>query len=404
MVTFHPVLNPEGRTLNPRIGDAGRLLQAGVAAGLLLLLCLAPARAATPLYEEDPYDQVVLDAANHHAVLKVKPLNLPDRQLPVRHKPDEKLVVHLLDKPDAAYEVAWRSIAKIEVFEQLVLDKAGALVADGKFDEAYDYFKFLEQNRPNTPGLGKAMEEYLYEEAKQSHREQHYDETLALLKELHRRNPQRPGLDKALGVTTDKLIDRYATAKDYAAARALLRGLAAEYPDHPVVAQWEQRLKEQAAGLLAKTQAAADAGRLPEAAALSRDLVRVMADPGYRDASAIVPVVLLGFVAWASVNVFEIGALLRKKTWLRTLSSLAAAGAAMIAYAILIPRWGAMGAAWATVIGFAVMSSTSYVFSRRARRIPYDLRRAGKLMALGATVYGASALVPGIGLDRKSVV
>jgi len=134
-------------------------------------------------------------------------------------------------------------------------------------------------------------------------------------------------------------------------------------------------------------------------AALSRDVVRVMADPGYRDASAIVPVVLLGFVAWASVNVFEIGALLRKKTWLRTLSSLAAAGAAMIAYAILIPRWGAMGAAWATVIGFAVMSGTSYVFSRVARRIPYDLRRAGKLMALGVIVYGASALVPGVGLS-----
>jgi MarR-like DNA-binding transcriptional regulator SgrR of sgrS sRNA len=284
VVTFYPVLNPEGRTLNPQIGDRSRLLQVCATAALVVLFCLAPARAATPLYEEEPYDQVVLDAANNHAVLKVKPLDPPNRQLPVRHKPDEKLVVHLLDKPDAAYEVAWRSIAKIEPFEQLLLDKAGALVADGKFDEAYDYFKFLEQNRPNAPGLGKSMEEYLYEEAKQSHRVQRYDEALALLKELHRRNPQRPGLDKALGVTTDKLIDQYATAKDYAAARALLRGLAAEYADHPVVAQWEQRLKEQAAGLLAKAQAAADAGRLPEAAALSRDLTELWPQlPGARE-------------------------------------------------------------------------------------------------------------------------
>jgi len=297
-----------GRTdflIRPVFGDGLGNPSYTVVALVLAVWFIAPARAATPLYEEEPYDQVVLDAANNHAVLKVKPLNLPNPPLPVRHRPDEKLVVHLLDKPAAAYEVAWHSIARIEPFEQLLLDKAGALVADGKFDEAYDYFKFLEQNRPNAPGLSKAMEEYLYEEAKQSQRVQHYDEALALLKELHRRNPQRPGLDKALGMTTDKLIERYAAAKDYAAARALLRGLATEYPDHPVAAQWEQRLKEQAAGLLAKAQAAADAGRLPEAAALSRDLTELWPQlPGARELALAIhrryPRVVVGVATSAS--------------------------------------------------------------------------------------------------------
>ena len=35
-----------------------------------------------------------------------------------------------------------------------------------KYDEAYDYFAYLERNKSFTPGLGKAMEDYLYEEAK----------------------------------------------------------------------------------------------------------------------------------------------------------------------------------------------------------------------------------------------
>jgi O-antigen/teichoic acid export membrane protein len=134
-------------------------------------------------------------------------------------------------------------------------------------------------------------------------------------------------------------------------------------------------------------------------AALSRDVVGVMADAGYRGASAVVPVVLLGFVAWASVNVFEIGALLSKRTWLRTLSNSVAAVAAIVAYAILIPRFGAMGAAWATVIGFAAMSVTSYITSARAHPIPYDLRRAAGLLVLGVVTYGASTLVPGVGLE-----
>lgn len=133
-------------------------------------------------------------------------------------------------------------------------------------------------------------------------------------------------------------------------------------------------------------------------AALSRDVVKVMADPSYGDAWMIVPVVLLGFVAWASVNVFEIGVLIEKKTWYRTLSCLAAGAVALIAYAVLIPRYGAMGAAWATVLGFAAMSGSSYAFSRRVRPIPYDMRRAGTLIGLGVLTYGATTLVPGVGL------
>ena len=133
-------------------------------------------------------------------------------------------------------------------------------------------------------------------------------------------------------------------------------------------------------------------------AALSRDLIVVMADPGYGDAWKIVPVVLLGFVAWASVNIFEIAALIEKKTYYRTLSCLTAGAVALAAYALLIPRWGGMGAAWATVLGFAAMSSTAYVFSRRLRPIPYDLRRAAILVALGSVIYGTTAIVPGVGL------
>ena len=128
------------------------------------------------------------------------------------------------------------------MFEQLILNKANDLVAEGKYDEAYDYFAFLERNKSYTPGLGKAMDDYLYEEAKDAHRKQQYDSALALLRELYRRNPKRPGLDRALGLTTDKLVEGYVEQEEYDAARVLLRNLAAEYPDHPVAARWRERL------------------------------------------------------------------------------------------------------------------------------------------------------------------
>ena len=52
------------------------------AVAILWLSFAASARAETPLYEEEPYDQITLDAANDNTVFKVKPLDLPDRRTP----------------------------------------------------------------------------------------------------------------------------------------------------------------------------------------------------------------------------------------------------------------------------------------------------------------------------------
>jgi ABC-type transport system substrate-binding protein len=253
-------------------------------AGLFLLLCCGPARAETPLYEEEPYDQITLDSANGDAVLKIRPLDLPNRQPPAHLKTVGKLIVRRVEEPDKEYEVAWRNIVKLELFEQLVLDKANELTADGKYDEAYDYFTFLERNKPNTPGLGQAMEDYLYEEAKDAHRRRQYDSALALLREAYRRDPRRPGLEHALGLTTDRLVDQYVSAANYGVARALLRNLAAAYPESPVVRQWHDRLVGQAAPLLGQARAEIEADHWDKAAELSLRLTALWPDlPGARE-------------------------------------------------------------------------------------------------------------------------
>ena len=137
-----------------------------IATGVVWLSCCALVRAEQPLYEQDPYDQITLDAANNNAVLKIVPLKTPNHLPPPRGRLTDKLVVHLFETPDKEYTVAWRSIAKVEMFEQLILNKANDFVAKGEFDPAFDYFAYLERNKPGTPGLRKSMEDYLYEEAK----------------------------------------------------------------------------------------------------------------------------------------------------------------------------------------------------------------------------------------------
>jgi ABC-type transport system substrate-binding protein len=260
-----------------------------LAAGVLWLSCSALARAEQPLYEEEPYDQITLDAANNNEVVKIKPLDVPNRLPPPRGKLTDKLVVRRLESPDKEYTVLWRSIAKLELFEELILKKANELSADGRFDDAYDYFVFLKTNKPNLPGLDKAFEAYLYEEARACHRNGQDDAALALLRELHDHNPRRQGLDKTLGGITDKLVDLYVKEQNYPAARVLLRNLAADYFEHPVVVQWRERLTRQAEPLLAKANSAADSGQWAKAAELTRQVAAIWPElPGARELALIV--------------------------------------------------------------------------------------------------------------------
>jgi tetratricopeptide (TPR) repeat protein len=255
-----------------------------LAFALLAWFC-GTAAAETPMYEDDPYDEItVIEPGAGHEVVKIKPLSSADRQFADKPKSEGKLVVTPLISPDTQREVLWKLVVKIELFDRLILRKANELVAEGNFDEAYDYFVHLERERPMTTGLPKAMEDFLYEQAKAAQAKGRYDEALAFLRELLRRNPKRQGLDQALGMTTDELVGQYLKNQDYAAARVFLQGLGTAYPDNPVYVRWSGQLKGQASSLLAEARAAVDAGQLGKASELSLQMMNIWPElPGARE-------------------------------------------------------------------------------------------------------------------------
>lgn len=244
----------------------------------------ASVRAENSLDEATPYDVITLSRAHDGAVLKVKPLDLPQRRVPDPFPAAGNLTVRLLDEPGTTYQLNWQTIAQIELWEEIVLARGIALVAEGKLDEAYDYFAYVEQNAPATAGLPKAMQDYLYAEAIASHRRGQFDEALAMLRELHRRNPGYDRLETALGVTTEKVVEEYVAKADYRSARQLLTNLADCYPQHASVAKWHRQLRQQAAALQAQAQEALTAGQLREADQLIRRATDLWPEtPGLRE-------------------------------------------------------------------------------------------------------------------------
>jgi hypothetical protein len=246
-----------------------------------------PQPTGVPLWRQEPFDRITLTESAGGAVLKVQPLDLTDRKPPERPEPDDKLRIELFDRPGKTYEVNWGAIARLELYEQMVLDEARSLAAEGRLREAFDGFAMLLEKHPALAGLSESFADYLYEEAKAAFRAGNDAMALARLLEIHRRQPERPGLDRALGAAVEKLVEGYAAAGEYAHARALLGQLAAIHPAHAVVAAWHGRLKAEAAAAMAEARRAADEGRWPDALALCRKVEQTWPElPGASELAA----------------------------------------------------------------------------------------------------------------------
>lgn len=246
---------------------------------LTLLLCLgiigaASAQEPAPnveeaqlrLFEDEEHDELVLND-EERTLVKVRPIEakqLGDGKLAERRPVDptsfprgKKLVVRQLDNPLEDYEVKWGDIEALRLFEFMILEQATALVREGrdnpgKFDEAYDYFKFLKEKFPDLEGLKEALSDYLYEDAASWFKRGKYENAHALLNELYEVNPEYSRLPARLGDTTEKLMEPYLARDDYPAARRFLGRLAKKFPANPVVARYHEKWAEEARQFIAQ--------------------------------------------------------------------------------------------------------------------------------------------------------
>jgi ABC-type transport system substrate-binding protein len=243
-------------------------------AALVLALAALPVgavaraqNAGQRLIDRDPFDRLTLTEANESKVLLLRPVDLPDRLVPEMPRPSDKLRVRLLEDGQE-YEVTWVNIARLELFEQMVLAEANRLAAEGKLDAAYEYFDYLFDRYPNTPGLAQGQQTYLYLSSAAAFRQQKYDEALAIVEELLAQNPQyrasenAPALMTVLGNIADKLVAGYLAKEDYRSARTLLSRLAQQHnaADEPFVVRLRGQLSDRAEALRNQARAYLEAG------------------------------------------------------------------------------------------------------------------------------------------------
>jgi O-antigen/teichoic acid export membrane protein len=138
------------------------------------------------------------------------------------------------------------------------------------------------------------------------------------------------------------------------------------------------------------------AGATLAVAVLGGDLLALLTprNPAFRAAAPVIPVVALAYLLHGVFLLTSIGIGIEKKARYYPMVTGAAAAANVGANFMLIPRFGMIGAAWATVLSYAVMAALGFTISRRLFPIPFEGGRWLSTAAIAAALYGLSALSP----------
>jgi O-antigen/teichoic acid export membrane protein len=124
------------------------------------------------------------------------------------------------------------------------------------------------------------------------------------------------------------------------------------------------------------------------------EVVALVGKPAYAPAAAVVaPVVLACFFQSAS-SLMDAGFYVRHHTGLKLGTTLAATAVMLVLYAVLIPRHGSMGAALATLGGFAFLAASTFWTTQRIFPVRYEWLRLAAMLSLAVALWLASRPLP----------
>jgi len=137
-------------------------------------------------------------------------------------------------------------------------------------------------------------------------------------------------------------------------------------------------------------------------------LIRFFSERSYWDAYRVIPIVGASYVLYSWTTIMDASFYLKKRTVYKIHSITFAGLAIVLLYWLFIPRFGMMGAAWATLGGFAIFAVLTAFFAQRVYTIHYELGRIAVLFLLGVAFYELGKLVAieplALGIALRSIV
>jgi O-antigen/teichoic acid export membrane protein len=126
---------------------------------------------------------------------------------------------------------------------------------------------------------------------------------------------------------------------------------------------------------------------------LSSSVVKILAAPKFFPAHHVIPLICLGLCFHAFYTFFTVGAFLKEKTWLLSLSYVPAAAINIAGNILLLPRYGYMAAAWMSVLTYFVFSALAYLSCRNELKVSFEIKRLVVVFSLAILLYLVSSRI-----------
>lgn len=113
----------------------------------------------------------------------------------------------------------------------------------------------------------------------------------------------------------------------------------------------------------------------------------ILFPPSYQSAAPVIPIVAASIAFYGIYTFVMTGVSVRRKTWMASIFTAIAAGVNVGLNLVLIPRYGAMGAAYSTLIAYVTLAGVAYVANQRIYPLPYQLGRFILAAVVGVAMY-----------------
>ena len=135
-----------------------------------------------------------------------------------------------------------------------------------------------------------------------------------------------------------------------------------------------------------------------------REIIMLISTPAYYRASQVIPLIASAYLLNGIYFVVAVGINLKNKTIYFTYAMATAAVLNLVLNYMLIPKYGMMGAAIATLISYFIAALGIFCSSVRFYPIEYEWKRIGKIILVGIGLYMLSSLVNFNGLWKNAML
>jgi tetratricopeptide (TPR) repeat protein len=244
------------------------------------------------LDEAAPFDLITLKKEAGGRTVRVNPItDFADRKLPSSPKETDRFRVTFPLFPERNYEIFWKDIEAVYLYEQLLLLNANKLLDEKNFGEAFEHLNYLIDHFPQTPGLAKLRRDFLYRSAIEMATMRRLPHALAVLEQFQREFPDDKDRDRirnAISNVASQLIESYFAENDLGTAKQMISRLENDYKKEPlpVVEKWKGKFLELAKDFMTQAAKAREANDFVKARQLAKRALEV--DPQLHGAKEFV--------------------------------------------------------------------------------------------------------------------